>query len=328
MKNCQLCGMLDGMVRSVAVLAFDGIAAFELGVVCEVFGTDRTADGFPGYEFLVCSVDGKPIRTQSGFDITPHSDLTPLGWADLVVVPAHPIDSVAPEAALEALRAANDRGARLLSVCSGAFVLGQAGLLDGRHCTTHWRHSAELSERFPAALVDPSVLYVADGNLLTSAGTAAGIDACLHFVREVHGSAIATKLARRMVVPPHRDGGQSQYVETPLPDLGSCDSLEPLLAWLVAHLDEPITVEDLSARAHMAPRTFARRFKAETGETPHVWLTAQRVLLARHLLEESDLSVDSVASRSGFGDAANLRHHFTQRVGATPHAYRRTFRHS
>ncbi|HZD99729.1 MAG TPA: helix-turn-helix domain-containing protein [Micromonosporaceae bacterium] len=314
------------MVRSVAVLAFDGIAAFELGVVCEVFGTDRTADGFPGYEFLVCSVDGKPIRTQSGFEITPQSDLTPLGWADLVVVPAHPIDSVAPEAALEALRAANDRGARLLSVCSGAFVLGQAGLLDGRHCTTHWRHAAELSERFPAALVDPAVLYVADGNLLTSAGTAAGIDACLHFVREVHGSAVATKLARRMVVPPHRDGGQSQYVESPLPDLGSCDSLEPLLAWLVAHLDEPITVEDLSYRAHMAPRTFARRFKAETGETPHVWLTAQRVLLARHLLEESDLSVDSVASRSGFGDAANLRHHFTQRVGATPQAYRRTFR--
>jgi transcriptional regulator GlxA family with amidase domain len=316
MKYCQLCGSIHDMVRSVAVLAFDGIAAFELGVVCEVFGTDRTADGFPGYEFLVCSVDGKPIRTQSGFDITPHSDLTPLGWADLVVVPAHPVDSVAPEAALEALRAADARGARLLSVCSGAFVLGQAGLLD----------AAELSERFPAALIDPSVLYVADGNLLTSAGTAAGIDACLHLVREVHGSAVATKLARRMVVPPHRDGGQSQYVETPLPDLGSCDSLEPLLAWLVAHLDEQITVEDLSARAHMAPRTFARRFKAETGETPHVWLTAQRVLLARHLLEESDLPVDSVASRSGFGDAANLRHHFTQRVGATPQAYRRTFR--
>jgi AraC family transcriptional regulator, transcriptional activator FtrA len=326
MKYCQLCGTLAGMVSSVAVLAFDGIAAFELGVVCEVFGTDRTADGFPGYEFLVCSVDGKPIRTQSGFDITPQSDLTPLGWADLVVVPAHPVDSIAPEAALEALRAADARGARLLSVCSGAFVLGQAGLLDGRHCTTHWRHAAELSERFPAALVDPSVLYVADGNLLTSAGTAAGIDACLHFVREVHGSAVATKLARRMVVPPHRDGGQSQYIETPLPDLGSCDSLEPLLAWLVAHLDEQITVEDLSARAHMAPRTFARRFKAETGETPHVWLTAQRVLLARHLLEESDLPVDSVAGRSGFGDAANLRHHFTQRVGATPQAYRRTFR--
>lgn len=314
------------MLTSVAVLAFDNIAVFELGVVCEVFGTDRVADGFPGYEFMICSVDGKPVRTQSGFDITPHADLTPLDWADLVVVPAHPIDSVAPEPALAALRAADQRGARLLSVCSGAFVFGQAGLLDGRRCTTHWRDAAELSERFPAALVDPSVLYVADGNLLTSAGSAAGIDACLHLVREIHGSAIATKLARRMVVPPHRDGGQSQYIEAPLPSLESCDSLEPLLAWLVEHLDQPISVDELSARAHMAPRTFARKFKAETGETPHHWVTAQRVLLARHLLEESDLSVDLVADRSGFGDAANLRHHFTQRVGATPQAYRRTFR--
>jgi transcriptional regulator GlxA family with amidase domain len=215
----------------------------------------------------------------------------------------------------------------MLSVCSGAFVLGEAGLLDGHRCTTHWKYADELARRFPLADVECNRLYVADGNLLTSAGTAAGIDACLHLVRQEHGSALATKLARRMVVPPHRDGGQAQFIEAPVPKTPTAPTLEPVLRWLIESLGTQVTVEDMAARAHMAPRTFARRFRAETGTTPHDWVTGQRVLLARRLLEETDLTVDGVAMRAGFGDAAALRHHFTRRVGATPQSYRTTFRH-
>jgi transcriptional regulator GlxA family with amidase domain len=314
------------MLTRVAVLAVDGIAPFELGVVCEVFGTDRSDDDFPRYDFKICSVDGGPIRTSSGFRVTPHADLSPTAEADLVIVPAHPIDAKPPEPVIRALRAAADRKAWLMSVCSGAFMLGEAGLLDGRKCTTHWRYAEELARRFPLADVQLNALYVEDSKLLTSAGTAAGIDLCLHLVRTVHGSAVATKLARRMVVPPHRDGGQAQYVEAPVPKAPTAPTLEPLLAWLVEHLDEQVDVESLAVRAHMTPRTFARRFRAETGATPHDWLTGQRVLLARRLLEDTDLGVDAVATRAGFSDAAALRHHFARRVGATPHAYRGTFR--
>jgi transcriptional regulator GlxA family with amidase domain len=314
------------MLRNVTALTLDGIAPFELGVVCEVFGTDRRADGFPYYDFKLCSVDGGPVRTASGFHLTPHADLAPIADADLVVVPAHPLGTKAPEPVYEALRQAVARDAWVISVCSGAFLLGEAGLLDGRRCTTHWRYTDELARRYPKAEVHPNALYVEDGPLFTSAGTAAGIDLCLHLVRKVHGSAVATALARRMVVPPQRDGGQAQYVETPVPVAPDAPTLEPLLAWLVQHLDEPVTVESLAQRAHMAPRTFARRFRAETGTTPHDWLTGQRVLLARRLLEDSDLSIETVAARSGFGDAAMLRHHFTRRLGATPQSYRNTFK--
>ncbi len=313
------------MLTSVAVLVLDQIAPFELGVICEVFGTDRGKD-YPRYEFQVCSVDGGPVTAKSGFQVVPHADLEPVSRADLVAVPAHPIDTPVPEPVLEALRAAAGRGAYLLSVCSGAFMLGEAGLLDGRRCTTHWMYAAELARRHPRAEVLPNALYVEDGKILTSAGTAAGIDLCLHLVRTVHGSEVATRLARRMVVPPHRDGGQAQYVDTPLPKAPAAPTLEPLLSWLVEHLDRPVDIEAMARRAHMAPRTFARRFRAETGTTPHDWLTGQRVLLARRLLEETELGVDSVALRSGFGDAAMLRHHFTRRLGTTPHAYRSTFR--
>jgi transcriptional regulator GlxA family with amidase domain len=314
------------MLNRVTVIALDNIAPFELGVVCEVFGTDRSEDGFPTYDFQLCSPDGAPVTTRSGYRLLPHADLAPVEEADLIAVPAHPINTRAPENVLDALRRAAQRGAYVLSVCSGAFLLGEAGLLAGRRCTTHWKYAPELSRRFPAAEVLPNALYVEDGRLLTSAGTAAGIDLCLHLVRTVHGSEVATKLARRMVVPPHRDGGQAQYVEAPLPKAPDAPTLEPLLAWLVEHLDRPVDVEALSRRTHMAPRTFARRFRAETGTTPHDWLTGQRVLLARRLLEETDLGVDAVATRAGFGDAAMLRHHFSRRVGATPHAYRSTFR--
>ncbi|MDM4721284.1 helix-turn-helix domain-containing protein [Micromonospora sp. WMMA1363] len=314
------------MLRSIAVVALDEVAAFELGVLAEVFGTDRTADGFPGYRFSVCTVDGGPVRTRSGFHLTPHSDLTPVDEADLVAVPAYTHGAPVPVPVLDALRRAADRGAYVLSVCSGAFVLGEAGLLDGRQCTTHWKYVDDLQRRHPTAKVQCDSLYVPDGRLLTSAGTAAGIDACLHLIRQEHGSATATRLARRMVVPPHRDGGQSQFVEAPVPTAPEAPTLQPVLAWLLGHLDRPLRVDDLAAQADMAPRTFARRFRAETGTTPHDWLTNQRVLLARRLLEETRLSVEDVADQAGFSDAAALRHHFTRRVGATPHAYRTAFR--
>ncbi|TMM35161.1 MAG: helix-turn-helix domain-containing protein [Actinobacteria bacterium] len=313
------------MLTSVAVIALEDIAAFELGVVCEVFGTDRGPD-FPRYDFKVCTVDGGPVTTQSGYRIAPQADLAPVATADLVVVPAHPIGTRAPEVVLDALRAAAGRGAWVLSVCSGAFLLGEAGLLDGRRCTTHWMYTDELARRHPRATVVPNALYVEDGKLLTSAGTAAGIDLCLHLVRTVHGSEVATRLARRMVVPPQRSGGQAQYVEAPLPKAPDAPTLEPVLSWLIEHLDRPVDIDAMARRAHMAPRTFARRFRAETGTTPHDWLTGQRVLLARRLLEETDLGIDAVAARAGFTDAAMLRHHFSRRVGATPQGYRSTFR--
>jgi AraC family transcriptional activator FtrA len=323
---CQLGGTLGNMLRRVAVAVLDRVAPFELGVLCEVFGTDRTADGFPEYEFTLCSPGGAPVRTSSGFMLTPDSDLSALETADLVAVPAHPFETTIPDELAGALRRADERGAYVMSLCSGAFVLGEAGLLDGRKCTTHWQYADELAVRFPLADVQCNSLYVEDGPVLTSAGTAAGIDLCLHLVRKVHGSEVATKLARRMVVPPQRSGGQAQFIEAPVPRRPDASTLEPLLTWLVTNLDAQTTVDDLAQRVHMAPRTFARRFRAETGTTPHDWITEQRVLLARRLLEETDLGVEAVAARSGFGDAATLRHHFTRRVGATPNAYRGTFR--
>jgi transcriptional regulator GlxA family with amidase domain len=314
-------------LRSVAVPLLQGVAPFELGVVCEVFGIDRSAQGLPAYDFSVVAAEPGPIRTKVGFTIEASEDLSVLDEADLIVVPAaSPRDQGSqPEPLVAALRRAVDRGARVMSVCSGAFVLGAAGLLDGRRCTTHWIYAEELQRRYPLAKVDPDVLYVDDGAVLTSAGTAAGIDLCLHVVREAHGAAVANAIARRMVVPPHRDGGQAQYVETPLPPVGT-DALEDVLQWMARHLDEEMDVESLAARAHMSPRTFARRFRAETGTTPHRWITVQRILLAQRLLEESGDTIDVVAERTGFGTAAGLRHHFLRMRGTTPHAYRRTFR--
>jgi transcriptional regulator GlxA family with amidase domain len=226
---------------------------------------------------------------------------------------------------LAALRRAVDRGARVLSVCSGAFILGEAGLLDGRRCTTHWRNADELARRYPDAKVDPDVLYVDDDPVITAAGTAAGIDACLYLVRKEQGSRVANGIARRMVVPPHRDGGQAQYVDQPVAP--SCDGspLNDLLEWLRAHLDQPLSVRQLAARANMSERTFARRFVQDTGTTPQRWLIGQRILLAQQLLEESDETIDAIADKAGFGNATALRHHFRAWRGTTPNAYRRMF---
>ena len=312
------------MIRDVAVLVSDGVAPFELGVLCEVFGIDRSDDGLPVFDFAVCSPDGAPVATSTGFGLLPQHGLERLASADLVAVPAMPRQAV-PEQALQALRDVVARGGRVLSVCTGAFVLGEAGLLDGRRCTTHWRYSRELEEAFPEAKVDCDVLYVEDGPVLTSAGTAAGIDACLHLVREEFGARAATALARRMVVPPHRDGGQAQFVETPVSP-APAQSLQPLLEWLLGHLDEEHTVESLAARALLSPRTFARRFRDETGTTPYAWLSTRRVELAARLLEESDETVERIAVLTGFGGPAAMRHHFLQMRGTTPQAYRRAFR--
>lgn len=217
------------------------------------------------------------------------------------------------------------RGTRVLSVCSGVFVLAAAGLLDGRRAAVHWRHAESLARRFPRLTVEPDVLYADEDPVFTSAGTAAGIDACLHIVRKEQGPEVAAKIARRMVVPPHRDGGQAQFIERPLPT-GPCDTVGEVLVWLQEHLHEEITVDRLAARAHMAPRTFARRFQQETGTTPYRWILRQRVLLAQELLEGTDETTDAVAVRTGFGTGAALRHQFTRALGTTPQAYRRAFR--
>jgi len=314
----------------VVVLAPQGVSAFELGVLCEVFGTDRTQDDFPAYRFAVATDRPGSVQTGSGFALTVQEGLDRAETADLVAVPAYRTalddpEGHLPDPMLEAIVAAHARGAMVMSVCSGAFGLGQAGLLDGRRCTTHWRYTDELRRRFPLAQIEPDVLYVADSAVLTSAGTAAGIDLCLYLVREIQGTEVANRLARRMVVPPHRDGGQAQFIDLPIP-ASSDGSLAELLDWMSAHLDVELTVDELAARAHMSARTFARRFKAETGTTPHRWLVVQRVLRAQQLLESSDEPIERVAELSGFGNAATLRHHFGLVRGTTPQAFRRTFR--
>jgi transcriptional regulator GlxA family with amidase domain len=259
-----------------------------------------------------------------GFSIQAEHGLDRLEEADLIGVPAIPRGGLPPEPVIAALRAAYERGARLLSCCSGAFALGAAGLLDGRECTTHWMYTDELQRRFPLARVVPEVLYVDAGQVVTSAGTAAGLDACLHIWRQEYGAAVASTVARRAVVPPHRDGGQAQFIARAVPDC-SADTLGPLLAWVLENLGEDHTVESLAQRAHMSPRTFARRFRDETGTTPHSWLTRQRVAAAEELLETSDQPVEWIAGEVGFGNAAALRHHFARVRGVSPKEYRRQF---
>lgn len=311
-------------LRSVSALVLDGLAIFEFGVICEVFGIDRSSDGVPNFDFRVCGPEpGRPISTSVGATLTPDHGLDDLVGVDLVAIPAIGSAEYLPEA-LRAVRAAADAGSIILTVCSGAFVAGAAGLLDGRPCTTHWMHADELARQYPTAKVDRNVLYVDDGNLITSAGTAAGIDACLHLVRRELGSEVTNKIARRMVVAPQRDGGQRQYIDQPIP-VRCSERFAPHLDWILTNLDQPHTVATLAARAHMSVRTFARRFVEETGRTPMQWVTDQRVLYARRLLEETDLDVDRIAERSGFGTATLLRHHFRRIIGVTPSDYRRRF---
>jgi transcriptional regulator GlxA family with amidase domain len=325
-RNMLPSGILESMLQNVAVVVVDGVHPFELGVVCEVFGLDRSDEGLPVYDFAVVSAEGPRVGTHAGFSLLVEQDLGRLEEADLIAVPAGDsyVEREFPPQMLAALVRAVERGATVLSVCSGVFVLGAAGLLDGRRCSAHWRHTELLAARHPLARVEADVLYVDDTGVVTSAGTAAGIDACLHLVRKEQGTAIANGIARRMVVPPHREGGQAQFVDRPLPQATS-DTVTGVLSWMERHLDRELTVEELSARAHMSPRTFARRFQQETGTTPYRWLLGQRVLLARELLEGTDETVDVIAVRAGFGSAATMRHHFGRWTGTTPQSYRRTF---
>jgi transcriptional regulator GlxA family with amidase domain len=313
----------------VAALVGSHAAAFELGTAHEVFGIDRSEYASPWYRFRVIGAYGSTIPVSHGdWAITTPYTLDDLAEAETVIVPVWPerMDAPAPPDLLDALRAVHARGGRLVSVCTGAFLLAQAGLLDGRRATTHWMWAADLARTCPQVDVDPDVLFVDGGDgIYTSAGTAAGIDLCLHIVRLDHGADVANKVARRMVVPPQRDGGQAQFVEMPLPAACSDDPIARVLDWAMGHLDEPLTVEGLAARALLSPRSFARRFRAATGTTPMQWLLRQRVLHAQRLLETTDLAVDMVAGRAGFGTATALRVHFRRIVGTTPAAYRRTF---
>lgn len=315
------------MLQNVVALALPGVAPFELGVVCEVFGIDRSDVGLPRFDFDVVSEDAAPVQSSIGFTIGPSAGLDRAAEADLVCVPASLPELGVSPAIIDLLQQTVARGARVLSVCSGAFTLGAAGLLDGRPCTTHWFHTDELRERFPRAQVVPDVLYVDDDPVITSAGTAAGIDACLHLVRKELGAEVANGIARRMVVAAHREGGQAQFIDRPVPTCES-EAMSPVVDWMLQNLDVDLSIDDLAAKAHMSPRTFARRFKAETGSSPHAWLTGQRVLHAERLLEQTDDPIERVAERCGFGSATLLRHHFLRARGTTPQSYRRSFRQS
>lgn len=309
----------------MAALALPGNHPFELSVACEVFGLPRPELGVEWYEFRVCSPGDEPVDLGCFHLVTPWR-LDALAGADTVVVPALSTDAQPSPELLDALRTAYERGARMVSYCSGAFVLAAAGVLDGHQATTHWMYAERLARQYPNVDVRPDVLYVDDGQVLTSAGTSAAIDVSLHMVRCDFGSEITNAVARRMVVPPHRDGGQAQYVEQPVPPADTTYTLGATLDWIVDHLDEPLTVEQMAAHAMMSTRTFMRRFRAVTGTTPLRWLLQQRIGHARRLLEDTDASVERVAQSCGFGSAANLRVHFQRALSTAPADYRRAFR--
>jgi AraC family transcriptional activator FtrA len=307
----------------VVALALAPVVLMDLAAPTHVFGHC----GDPHYDFVLSGALPGPVATTSGYPVVATEGLEALGRAGTIVVPGGPSTEVPPSpAVVAALRAARERGARLMSVCTGAFVLAHAGILDGLRATTHWQSCAQLAAMFPKVKVDPTVLYVDEGAVLTSAGVAAGIDLCLHVARKDHGAAWAAAVARRMVVAPHRDGGQAQYIEMPMEGTGvGSDGLEGTRAWAIEHLDDELNVVTLARHACMSPRTFARRFGQETGTSPARWVLRQRLLAARQLLENTDIAVEAVASATGFGSTTTLREHFGRELRTTPTAYRRLF---
>lgn len=311
--------------RRVAVVVYDGLCLFEFACASEVFGLHRPEAGPDWYTFRTVSLDGSSVRTQFGGQLMPNSGLRGLRHAGTIVIPGWAgVDVPVPQPLIAALRTAHRNGARLLSICSGAFVLAATGLLDGQRATTHWCYTDALRSRFPQIDVDPDVLYVDTGQVLTSAGSAAGLDLMLHLVRRDFGSRIANDVARRLVVPPHREGGQAQFVQQPVAVRGR-DRLSDLLDRMRRSLHLPHAIADLAEQVNMSERTFLRRFKAATGSSPHEWLTGLRTRHAQELLEASQLPIDQIAEHCGFGTAMTLRHHFRQRLGTSPSAYRRRF---
>jgi AraC family transcriptional activator FtrA len=327
------CAKIRPMPRAlhhrVVAVAYDGLCTFEFGVVAEIFALKRpelTTDSW--YTFQVCSLESGPVRALGGITVQPRAGLSALRRADTVVIPGWKNSGreLPPAELVKAIQRAHSRGARIVSICSGAFVLAAAGLLDGKRATTHWHHADRLAAQYPLIRVDPDVLYVDEGTVMTSAGSAAGIDLCLHIVRKDFGAAISNRVARRLVVSPHRDGDQSQYVAAaPLRHMGSEDRFSKLLNWSVSHIDQELTVGALARQANMSARNFARRFREETGTTPHLWLTRQRLGAAQQLLETTDHPVDRVAELVGMHSAVTLRHHFRQAFRTTPTAYRLRF---
>lgn len=310
----------------VVVLAYDGLCTFEFGIAVEIFALPRPEMGEEWYRFAVAGVDPGELRATGGFRLVVDGGLELLSDAGTIIVPGwRGADVPVPAALCEQLVAAHQRGARILSICSGVFVLAAAGLLDNRQATTHWRYTDLLQQRYPAIQVTPDVLYIDNGDVLTSAGSAAGIDLCLHLVRRDYGSVAANRVARRLVVSPHRDGGQAQFIQQAVPVAYEGHRLGALFDYLHARLAEPHTVESLAKFVGMSPRTFLRRFTATTGKTPAQWLLHARLSRSQDLLENSQLSIERIAEEVGFGSVATMRHHFKNQLSTTPAAYRRGF---
>ncbi|GAA3398672.1 GlxA family transcriptional regulator [Cryptosporangium minutisporangium] len=317
--------MTQGSLHRVVVLVDENSNPFELGCATEVFGLRRPELGRDLYDFRLCAASPRTRMRDGFFTLAGVAPLSALERADTVIVPNRPdIDAPRRPRVLAAIRAAHERGARLIGFCSGAFTLAEAGVLDGRRATAHWQWADSFRRRFPRVRLEPDVLFVDDGDILTAAGSAAALDLGLHVVRRDHGAEVATAVSRRLVFAAHRDGGQRQFVERPIPRARD-ESLAPLLAWAQAHLDEPLTVAELAARAAISAATLHRRFRAELGTTPLSWLTAERVALACRLLERGDVQIDMVARRAGIGTAANLRSLLRRETGLTPTEYRRRF---
>ncbi len=313
-------------MKTVACVIQDGFAPFEFGVACEAFGLDRSEDGVPNFDFRVVAPRAGVVESKVGFSVNVENDLAFAYEADLVVfcpIPSAYWSRIDP-LLIALARDAVERGAWVMSVCSGSFILAAAGVLDGRRSTTHWMYAHRMAEMYPRIEIDPDVLFVQDGRIITSAGTAAGIDACLHLLRIELGAELTNRIAKRMVVPPQRDGGQAQYVDRPLP-VHASDSLAAVADWAVQHLREELSVDQLASRALMSPRTFARRFKAEFGATPAAWLVRQRIIHAQRMLEGTDWGLERIAEECGFGSAAVLRQGFSRVLDTTPTAYRARF---
>lgn len=317
----------EALGPTVAVYLFDGISVFEVGCVTEVFALPRPELDVPWYTFQACAETTGPMRALGGFGLLAEHDMGQFAAADTVIVTAVPnVRGEVSRELVRALREAYERGARVVSICSGAFALAEAGLLDGLRATTHWRYAEIFAARYPKVHLDPDVLYVDEGRVLTSAGSAAGLDLCLHLVRQDHGSAVANAVARRLVLPPHREGGQAQFIEAAVRPVPEDDGVARSLDWALENLAQPISVAQMADVARMSSRSYIRHFSRATGTSPLRWLVNQRLAAARAMLETGDAPIEQVGAAVGFADSATFRHHFTRAVGTAPSAYRRTFR--